>query len=117
MSKRFAVPLDTSIVAQGATVSALARAVKEKMDAVNQLDSPVEQVVAEIWASTLGMSRVGINDDFFDLGGTSLALINVVVEMSKRFAVPLDTSIVAQGATVSALARAVKERANVSALS
>ncbi|HEY6351245.1 MAG TPA: non-ribosomal peptide synthetase [Candidatus Angelobacter sp.] len=114
MSKRFAIPLDTSIVARGATVSALAEAVKEKMVAMNQPGPSVEQTVADIWASTLGVSEVGVNDDFFDLGGTSLALINVVAEMSKRFAIPLDTSIVARGATVSALAEAVKERASIS---
>jgi amino acid adenylation domain-containing protein len=113
MSKRFALPLDTSIVTGGATVSALAQAVKEKMAATNQQAPPVEQAVAEIWASTLGVGSVGINDDFFDLGGTSLALINVVMEMSKRFALPLDTSIVTGGATVSALAQAVKERARI----
>jgi syringomycin synthetase protein SyrB1 len=114
MSKRFAIPLDTSIVARGATVSALAEAVKEKMAAMNQPGPSVEQAVADIWASTLGVREVGVNDDFFDLGGTSLALINVVAEMSKRFAIPLDTSIVARGATVSALAEAVKERASIS---
>jgi hypothetical protein len=37
-------------------------------------------------------------------------LINVVVEMSKRFAIPLETGIVTGGATVRALAQAVKER-------
>jgi amino acid adenylation domain-containing protein len=72
----------------------------------------IEESVAEIWKSALGVSEVGPNDDFFDLGGTSLALINVVVEMGKRFAIPLDTSIVIRGATVSALAAAVRERIN-----
>jgi aspartate racemase len=76
--------------------------------------SGLEGTVADIWAATLGVSAVGVNDDFFDLGGTSLALINVVAEMSKRFAISLDTSIVARGATVSALAEAVKERASIS---
>jgi syringomycin synthetase protein SyrB1 len=87
--------------------------VKKKMAAANPQGPSVEQAVAEIWESTLGLSRVGINDDFFDLGGTSLALINIVMEMSKRFALPLDTSIVTGGATVSALAQAVKERATI----
>ncbi len=72
----------------------------------------IEESVAEIWKSALGVSEVGPNDDFFDLGGTSLALINIVVEMGKRFTIPLDTSIVARGATVSALAAAVRERIN-----
>jgi amino acid adenylation domain-containing protein len=113
MSKRFDLPLDTSIVTGGATVSALAQAVKEKMAAASAQGPSVERAVAEIWESTLGVSKVGINDDFFDLGGTSLALINIVMEMSKRFDLPLDTSIVTGGATVSALAQAVKERASI----
>jgi syringomycin synthetase protein SyrB1 len=108
MSKRLGIPLDTSIVTRGATVSALAQAAREKM-AENQQAPSVEQVVAEIWASALGVSEVGVNDDFFDLGGTSLALINVVVEMSKRLGIPLDTSIVTRGATVNALAQAARE--------
>jgi amino acid adenylation domain-containing protein len=74
------------------------------------LQPGLEQAVAEIWKSALSVSQVGAEDDFFDLGGTSLALINVVVEMSKRFALPLDTSIVARGATVRALASAVREQ-------
>ena len=112
MSKRFGFQLDTSIVSRGATVSALAQAVKEKMTAGSQTAQPVEQAVAEIWAAALGVKQVGLEDDFFDLGGTSLALINIVVEMSKRFGIPLDTSIVSRGATVSALAQALKEQSS-----
>jgi aspartate racemase len=80
------------------------------------VESEIEQVVAEIWASALGVSEVGVNDDFFDLGGTSLALINVVVEMSKRLGIPLDTSIVTRGATVNALAQAAREGTGTSIL-
>ena len=90
---------------------ALAEGVKEKMAMAGQGGASVEERVSEIWKSSLGVSSVGLDDDFFDLGGTSLALINVVVEMSKRFALPLDTGIVTRGATVRALAEALKERA------
>jgi amino acid adenylation domain-containing protein len=112
MSKRFGLPLDTSIVTRGATVRALSGAVKEMMAGANgHLSGPaVEDTVTEIWKSSLRTSGVGLDDDFFDLGGTSLALINVVVEMSKRFGLPLDTSIVTRGATVRALSGAVKEK-------
>src|SRR6202034_2129831 len=110
MGKRFAIPLDTGIVARGATVRALTEAVKEKMGAVNQQPPSMEQAILEIWSSALGENQIGEDDDFFELGGTSLALINVVVEMGKRFAIPLDTGIVARGATVRALTEAVKEK-------
>ena len=32
--------------------------------------TPTEELLAEIWAQVLGVERVGIYDDFFDLGGT-----------------------------------------------
>jgi len=82
------------------------------MVAMKQQDMPVEQTVKEIWAAALGVNEVGMDEDFFELGGTSLGLINVVVEMGKRFGIPLDTSIVTRGATVAALAQAAKERIN-----
>jgi acyl carrier protein len=110
MGKHFGISLDTSIVTRGATVAALAQGVKERMAAMKQQDMPVEQTVKEIWAAALGVNEVGMDEDFFELGGTSLGLINVVVEMGKRFGIPLDTSIVTRGATVAALAQAAKER-------
>src|SRR5262249_47480899 len=71
--------------------------------------TPVAEAIAEIWAQVLGTkSEIGLHDDFFDLGGTSLGLISVVMKMRDHFALPLDTSIVTQGATVSALAQAVR---------
>ena len=38
---------------------------------------PVEQAVAAAWARALGTERVGLDDNFFDLGGTSLGLIRL----------------------------------------
>jgi hypothetical protein len=34
--------------------------------------SPVEEVLAGIWAEVLGLSRVGVHDNFFALGGDSI---------------------------------------------
>ncbi|HKX32892.1 MAG TPA: amino acid adenylation domain-containing protein, partial [Blastocatellia bacterium] len=36
-----------------------------------------ERQIAEIWRQTLGVERVGLNDNFFDIGGHSLLLIQV----------------------------------------
>jgi len=37
----------------------------------------VEERVAEVWREVLGLERIGIHDNFFDLGGTSLMLYRV----------------------------------------
>jgi amino acid adenylation domain-containing protein/non-ribosomal peptide synthase protein (TIGR01720 family) len=44
----------------------------------------VEQTLAEIWASVLGLERVGIYDSFFELGGDSILSIQVVARASQK---------------------------------
>ncbi|WP_181233509.1 non-ribosomal peptide synthetase [Enhygromyxa salina] len=45
---------------------------------------PVELALAEIWASVLGRARVGADDDFFQIGGDSLAVMRVISRASAR---------------------------------
>ncbi|WP_284740330.1 non-ribosomal peptide synthetase [Amycolatopsis sp. RTGN1] len=40
--------------------------------------TPAEETLASIWAEVLGVRRVGVTDDFFDLGGDSILSIQVV---------------------------------------
>jgi acyl carrier protein len=46
--------------------------------------SDVERVVAEVWADVLGRPSVGVNDNFFDLGGHSLLTVRVQAGLSER---------------------------------
>ncbi|WP_145052127.1 non-ribosomal peptide synthetase [Paenibacillus xylanexedens] len=46
--------------------------------------SPLEQVIAEIWTEVLGVSRVGIHDDFFALGGHSLLAVQMISRLNAR---------------------------------
>jgi amino acid adenylation domain-containing protein len=51
--------------------------------------TPVEQAIATLWSQTLGLSRVGVEDDFFELGGHSLLATQVVAQIRTQFAVDL----------------------------
>ncbi|WP_435273366.1 non-ribosomal peptide synthetase [Streptomyces parvulus] len=48
---------------------------------------PLEQVLAGIWAEVLELDRVGVTDDFFDLGGHSLLVTQVVSRVRDLFRV------------------------------
>ncbi|HYR10837.1 MAG TPA: phosphopantetheine-binding protein, partial [Longimicrobium sp.] len=41
----------------------------------------LERRVAEVWSSVLSRAEVGVHDNFFDLGGTSLLLYRVYTRL------------------------------------
>jgi amino acid adenylation domain-containing protein len=51
--------------------------------------TPVEETLAGIWKEVLGVDQVGINDNFFDLGGHSLLMIQIVSRVSNQLRVEL----------------------------
>ncbi|WP_285733090.1 non-ribosomal peptide synthetase [Nocardiopsis sp. ATB16-24] len=51
--------------------------------------NPVEQLIAEVWAKVLGVSRIGREDDFFRLGGHSLLAIKLVSQVKARLGVKI----------------------------
>ncbi|HTQ22351.1 non-ribosomal peptide synthetase, partial [Mycobacterium sp.] len=47
------------------------------IDAYRSPSSPIEQILADIYAEVLGMNRVGVQESFFDLGGDSILAMQV----------------------------------------
>ncbi len=48
-----------------------------------------EEAIGEIWQELLGITPIGINDSFFDLGGHSLMAIQAISRLRDRFGVEL----------------------------
>lgn len=44
----------------------------------------VERIIAEVWRETIGLSMVGREDNFFDLGGHSLQMVQIYQRISGR---------------------------------
>src|ERR1035438_4223461 len=63
-----------------------------------------EQQVARIFADVLGLERVGAHDDFFDLGGSSLDVEEVILRLMEAFGREPDTAELLQAPTPCALA-------------
>ncbi|GLC83291.1 SDR family oxidoreductase [Lacrimispora brassicae] len=53
-------------------------------------ETPYQEIVAEIWGKVLKHKQFGLEDDFFDVGGTSLGAIKVISELSQHFELDID---------------------------
>ena len=69
-----------------------------------------ERVIAEIWQAALGVEPVGVHDDFFALGGHSLAAVQIGARMRAELTVDLDLKDFFEDPTVAGVADAVRER-------
>jgi acyl transferase domain-containing protein len=69
----------------------------------------VEQITAQIWERLFGIERIGIRDDFFQLGGNSLLAIQLASQLRKAFAVDLPLSKLFESPTIAGLAVSIAD--------
>jgi hypothetical protein len=64
----------------------------------------VQSRVAAIWADIVNVLAVGLDEDFFDLGGTSLTLVRMLERVNAGFGVDIGVETLIEEATVRSLA-------------
>lgn len=70
--------------------------------------TPVEEMVAAIFADILRVERVSVDDNFFELGGHSLSATQVVSRIRQHLHADLPVRAIFESPTVAALSRAVE---------
>ena len=93
-------------------IERLARAIKEsrlaKQHDTSQSDGMpaggLENTLAQIWSRVLGRPGIGLNDNFFDLGGTSLRAVQVIAAIKKELNCTLSIVNLFESPTVAMLA-------------
>ncbi len=66
--------------------------------------TPIEEILAGIYAEVLGLDRVGADDSFFDLGGDSLSAMRVIVAINAGLDAGLGVRALFDAPTVAGLA-------------
>ncbi|GAA2520694.1 condensation domain-containing protein [Winogradskya humida] len=72
------------------------------------IDAGPEQVtLAQVWAQILGVEQIGLDDDFFVLGGDSLMAIKAIVE-AERHGIPIALTDLFERPTIRQLVAAIR---------
>jgi amino acid adenylation domain-containing protein len=66
--------------------------------------TPTEILISDAFATALGVKDVGLDDDFFDLGGQSLLAVTVTQAIENKLGVQLPSGAIFEHKTVRALA-------------
>ncbi|MEV4112089.1 SDR family NAD(P)-dependent oxidoreductase [Nonomuraea sp. NPDC049695] len=68
-----------------------------------------EQILMELWQDAFGVDGLGLDEDFFDLGGNSLVAIQVAVKIRERFGTNVPGVVILEFPTVRELATRVED--------
>lgn len=68
----------------------------------------VERKLAKLWAGALGVERVGLEDNFFDLGGQSMLAARLFTSISRSFGTELPLSTLFRAPNVELLAEELR---------
>jgi NADP-dependent 3-hydroxy acid dehydrogenase YdfG/acyl carrier protein len=68
-----------------------------------------EQALAVIWQDSLGVEKIGVNDDFFELGGHSLLATKFLVQIKETFHAEFPLAKFFEGPTIAQMAAFLRE--------
>jgi thioesterase domain-containing protein/non-ribosomal peptide synthetase component F len=70
--------------------------------------NPTERKLQRIWESLLSTSPIGLNQNYFELGGTSILAVRLFAQIAKEFQRKLPLSILFEAQTVAQLAEVLR---------
>jgi acyl transferase domain-containing protein/thioesterase domain-containing protein/acyl carrier protein len=70
----------------------------------------IEKTLAGLWESLLGVSQVGIEDGFFDLGGHSLIAVRLFAQINREYDLQLPISVLFETPTIAKCAAMIARR-------
>lgn len=68
-----------------------------------------EQILTDIWRAVLGVEKLGIHEDFFDLGGHSLLVTRIIARVRSAFEIDLPIRAIFEAPTIAQLAGLIEK--------
>jgi amino acid adenylation domain-containing protein len=75
--------------------------------------NPLEEELTRLWAEVLGLERVGVRDNFFDLGGHSLLVVRLLALIERRYGFLLPVTDLLRRPTAEEFAECIRDRLEV----
>jgi hypothetical protein len=72
--------------------------------------SPLEELLANIWAQVLGLARIGVDDNFFVRGGHSLLATQVVARMRSALNIEIPLPRIFETPTIAGMAAWIEQK-------
>lgn len=76
---------------------------------IKESDTPIQKELYAIWRELLGYGEFGIKQDFFEVGGDSLLMIQCIAAIDKKMNHHIDSKTFLENATIEALALRIEE--------
>ncbi len=72
-------------------------------------ETETEKAVAKVWSEVLQIEKIGIDDNFFEMGGTSIMAVKVIAEIEKSTGKRFPLSVLFEYSTVEKFAKLLNE--------
>ncbi|MCY7296752.1 non-ribosomal peptide synthetase [Alteromonas sp. a30] len=74
----------------------------------------IQQQLVRLWSAALGLLKIGVNDNLYDLGGDSISAAKLIESINQAWSLNLDTTSIYQYPTVSTLAKHLRAHLGLS---
>ena len=100
------VPMDSFPLTSTGKIDRRALPIPDQLDTKAEYAAPktsTQKKMANIWAEVLGLEKIGINSNFFDLGGHSLMAVRIISRLRAVFQIDLPLHMLFESPSVAEL--------------
>ena len=102
------VLVEPGVMTEQADLSLLPEAIWLEENLYEEPESETERKLATLWEELLAVDKVGLNDNFFVLGGNSLSAVRLEFSIQEAFSISVSVRDIFENSTLASLARLIE---------